>query len=418
MRYLFGDSAPFPLSFNFLSTLEIFMTTATRAVELELGAARLAKETLDNAASRQRGLEALEQFHMVVMRAVSDTATKVQHPLALEYSRKVGDQAARFVEDHRAHVQRSNEQEDAAARAETDRRRHEIRAQLDTFFKAARLPVEGYKLTLDLADGKTSASCVFFSSQGIVSSFTLGASRIPAWNHARKVSEFAPNLELMVGVKKSWLRGTISPEKVRLDDWVVSHAELSDEACQIHLRKKATEKDALVFRAWRGESGLRAEVEHPGDANAEALSPAVDAADLPELDRFLQGLRIAGRDLLDQKEQLVSVQLDGADVLGSGIVVPLVERLVAMFAPTVTEIAKRSPNANELSLKTESDEGRREEIYLKKDDLLQKLQPLPSVGRQVFAPLGLEGWVPGVSVTPPPVAALAVPKPPGSAPRT
>ena len=35
MRYLYGDSAPFPHSFNFLSTLEAFMAAAARIVQLE-----------------------------------------------------------------------------------------------------------------------------------------------------------------------------------------------------------------------------------------------------------------------------------------------------------------------------------------------------------------------------------------------
>jgi len=422
MRYLYGDSVPFPLSFNFLSTLEIFMTTATRAVELELGAMKLAKDTADAAAGRQRALETLEGFHALVMRAFTDTAAKVPHALAQEYTKNLGEQAVRFVEDHRAQYARQNDAEAAAARAETDRRRHEIRGQLETFFKIARLPLEGYKLTLELSENRTQASAVYLATHGIVSTFTLGASKVAAWNHPRKVSEFAQNLNLTVGVNKSWLRGTITAEKMKLDDYVVSHAELSDDACQIRLRKKAAEKDTLIFRTWKGEGGIRGEVEHPGDPNAEALPPEVAASDLPELDRFVQALRIAGRELLEHKEQLVSVQLDGADVLGGGLAIPLVERLVAMFAPTAIEIAKRSPNANELSLKTESDEGRREEIYLKKDDLVQKLQPLHQGGRQIFAPLGLEGWVPGITMTPPPVgvasAAPSVPPAPGSVPRS
>ncbi|MBL8609384.1 MAG: hypothetical protein JNL38_18785 [Myxococcales bacterium] len=420
MRYLYGDSVPFPLSFNFLATLEIFMTTATRAVELELGALKLALDTTEAAAGRQRGIEALEQFHGVVMRAFTETAAKVPNGLAQDYTRNVSAQAQRFVDEHRAHAARQNEQEAAAARADTDRRRQEIRTHLETFFKIARLPLEGYKLSLELVDGKTQAHAVFLSSHGIVSTFTLAAGKVAAWNHPRKVSEFAPNLQLMVGVNKSWLRGTISAEKVRLDDYVVSHAELSDDACQIHLRKKVGEKDSLVFRTWKGEGGMRAEVEHPGDPNAEALPPEVDPRDLPELDRFVQALRIAGRELLEHKEQLSSVKLDGADVLGENLVIPMVERLVAMFAPTVIEIAKRSPNESELSLKTESDEGRREEIYLKKDDLVSKLQPLHAGGRQVFAPLGLDGWVPSLTVAPPAVAVVpvVVPPAPPSTPRT
>ena len=97
------------------------------------------------------------------------------------------------------------------------------------------------------------------------------------------------------------------------------------------------------------------------------------------------------------------MSLDGTPVFEGGLVIPFVVRLVTMFAPTVREIAKRSPNEFELSLKQENDGGRREEIYLRKEQLVSKLQPLSSIGREVFAPLGLDSWVPGLTTAPPPV---------------
>ena len=46
MRFLYGDSAPFPLGYNFLATLEAFMTAATRIVQLEADTRELARATL------------------------------------------------------------------------------------------------------------------------------------------------------------------------------------------------------------------------------------------------------------------------------------------------------------------------------------------------------------------------------------
>ena len=82
----------------------------------------------------------------------------------------------------------------------------------------------------------------------------------------------------------------------------------------------------------------------------------------------------------------------------------LVERMVALFAPTVAEITARSPNPHELSLKRETDEGKREELYLRREELHRKMEPLPAEGRRIFGPLGLEAWMPGVTQAPPPVS--------------
>ena len=65
--------------------------------------------------------------------------------------------------------------------------------------------------------------------------------------------------------------------------------------------------------------------------------------------------------------------------------------MAAELAPTVVEISKRSPNPQELSLKHEDDSGRREEIYLRKQDLLSKLEPLDRESRAVFGPFALGG---------------------------
>jgi hypothetical protein len=87
---------------------------------------------------------------------------------------------------------------------------------------------------------------------------------------------------------------------------------------------------------------------------------------------------------------------------------PFIERLLRLLAPTVNEIARRSPNASELSLKTEDDNGRREEIYVKKDELAAHIEPLGEREKALFLPLKLLrdqwGHLPSTLVMMPPGA--------------
>jgi hypothetical protein len=417
MRFLFGDSAPFPLGYNFLATLEVFMTAATRIVQLESEARDFAKHTEEYAQGRVKGLEALDQFHTVVMRAVQDTAQKVQHVHALEYAQKVAEFASRYVEEHRRVTLATSERENVQCRTENERRVGEQRAQLETFLKAARLPVLSTKISMRLAsdgkDARAQMTALFEIPDGIQTAFTLGLSKVAAWAMPRKVSELAQGVDLQVGIDKSWLRGTVTPKQVNVDEWIVMGFELSDDTFDLTLRKKLTEKEMLHFSLRRSEVGIGGIVEHPGQPGAEQLNGQLGASDLAALDRIWQALRLACREIVDHKEQLINVTLDGNPVFEGGLVIPFVVRLVAMFAPTVREIAKRSPNEFELSLKQENDGGRREEVYLRKDQLVSRLQPLSAAGREVFAPLGLDTWVPGLSNIPPPVA-TGPQLPPGS----
>lgn len=408
MRFLYGDSTPFPLGYNFLTTLEAFMASATRIVQLDAEARALARQAEDGAQARLRGLDALEQFHTVVMRAVTDTAQKVQHAHALEYARRISEFASGYVEEHRQGTAASNEREAQQCHAENDRRMVEQRTALDRFLKTARLPVLTTRISLRLgADGKEASyqgTASYDHPDGIQTSFALAPARTSTWNHPRRVAELVDNVELMVGVDKSWLRGTVTPKQVHVDDWFIVSFDAGESSFELVLRKKPNDRESLSFRLRRTEGGLAGQFEG-GQGEAPG---ALTAADLAQLERVWSALRTATRDVLEQREQLVSVTLDTAPVFETGLVLPLIVRLVNMFAGTVREIAKRSPNEFELSLKIEQDGGRREELYLRKDQLIGQLQPLSAQGRNVFAPLGLDSWVPGTTMTPPPVMATTL----------
>jgi hypothetical protein len=425
MRFLYGDSTPFPLGYNFLTTLEAFMASATRIVQLDTEARSLARQTDEAAQSRLRGLDALEQFHTVVMRAVTDTAQKVQHAHALEYARRVAEFASGYVDEHRRGAAGENERDVSHCHAENDKRLGEQRTALDRFLKSARLPVLTTHVAMRLVgDGKETgyqATASYDHPDGIQTSFALAPSRTSTWNHPRRVSELAENVELVVGVDKSWLRGTVTPKSVAVGDWILASFDAGEASFELVLKKKATDKESLVLRLRRTEAGLSGQLEGQGpDAAGGALTPS----DLAHLERLWLALKTATSEVLEQREHLVAVALDGQPVFENGLLLPLIVRLVALFSGTVREIAKRSPNEFELSLKIENDGGRREEIYLRKDGIIGQLQPLSAQGRAVFAPLGLDGWLPGTTAAPPPVAMgpsmvpaiVAIPPSPASSP--
>lgn len=419
MRFLYGDSSPFPLGYNFLTTLEAFMSAATRIVQLELEGAALVKQREEIAQNRVKGLDALEQFHNVVMGAVQDTAQKVHHQHALQYARAVAEYATRYIEQHRGETFAANDRESIGLGAEGERRAGEMRAQLEAFLKAARLPAVKTSISIRLAEGgkepRYSGSVTTEHVEGIATAFTLSPHRSSFWSAPRKVAELLQGVELRVGVEKSWLRGTVSAKPLSVDDWTISQAETTESGFVLGLRRKLGEREGLVFHVRRSETGaLSGSVEHRGTTGSEAPPGALAAQDLTQIERVWLAIRTATRDVVEQREQLLHVTLDGQPVFESGLAVPFVVRFVTMFAPTVREITRRSPNEFELTLKLESDAGRREELYLRRDALVSTLHPLPAKGRQIFAPLGLDSWVPSMTAAPPPVGDAPLPTLPSS----
>jgi hypothetical protein len=98
-------------------------------------------------------------------------------------------------------------------------------------------------------------------------------------------------------------------------------------------------------------------------------------------------LRRECANLLQHRKRLLSAQLDGHEVFERGLVQVLLARIADRLAPIAAEVSRHSPNQSELSLKLERDGGRREEVYLKKADLVAMVAPLPPEAQHMYAGL-------------------------------
>jgi hypothetical protein len=411
MKFLYGDSAPFPLGFDFLATLGAFMKVATRVVMLDQTSRKESRALGDRVKQREAETESLRAMHETLARALDDalspggprgTMMTEAPPLATsEYATELRAFSQRYVDEREQAGQAATAAESAKIAAADGARRAEMRKVLEELLIGSELPILTARVSLQLRDGKNELGVVFRNHGEIVTSFVLGAPKQPEWSSPRRVSELVQGVDLMVGIKKAFFKGTLSYERIHLDEWYLGRADVHASFAELALRKKPDQKDTLVFRIKRTPEGLRGEVEHPEEPNAKQLSPTLSADDTALADKLARAVVERFAPLLHQRESVVRVELDGHDVFASGQEMALVARLVSVFAPVVEEIAQRSPNQEELSLKREHDGGRREEIYLRRSDLLATLQPLDASGRAVFAPLGLDDWVPTMTVRPP-----------------
>ncbi|NUP09070.1 MAG: hypothetical protein HOW73_23715 [Polyangiaceae bacterium] len=417
MRYLYGVSTPFPYEFDFLQTLGAFMTSATRVVQLDAEAQQQAKDLASISQERIRGLDAVQGLHNQVIAFMGQvlpsagtgprgTQSDDVHPAALDYVRKIKDYSARIANDQRQQEKDTTEREGSQLLAENDRRAGDTRSALDLFFRTAVLPILSSRTSLKLLEGKDKDTAryevgVVFRNMGdIVTSFLLSTANSALWGTPRKVADLTTGVDLMVGVKKSFFKGVVTPETVHLDEYVISRADVHDRGSEIALRKRVDQKDAYVFRITKSDKSISGEVERLDDPNGKALSPALDGQDLAKVDQLAQTIRTSLTELYNEREAVVRVEIEGKDVYKNRLAMHVVGRLIRAFSPIVEEIAARSPSQQELSLKLENENGKREELYLKRDDLLKKLAPLNADGRGVFAPLGLDDWVPTLTLHP------------------
>jgi len=405
MRYLYGDSVPFPPQYDFLAALDVFCNEAARIVRLEAEGGALQQSADAGAMSRQLGVEELEVFHREAIGALRDGAADSNTPLIADYVRQLTELAERLVDDVGRVSLATSDREKSQARGEMDRRRVEVRDALEKLLVAVRLPVRDTQIRMTAVDGRNDFGGIFTHEDGmLVATFTLGGDEDEAWRTLRRVRDVVEGVTLPVGVKRSIFKRTVAAETISLDDYIIGGFELRDDFAEIRLRKKPEQPDSLVLRVRRQEDRVIAEVHYPDDAEADGLAPVLDTVSAAELERVWQLLRSACAPVLSKKRRLVSLVLGGNDVLGADLGSGVVALVVKSVAPVVAEVARRSPNAQELSLKVENDLGRREEIYLRKAQLAAALVTVPAGARAVFEPLGLLGdaEAPAVSTRSPP----------------
>ncbi len=403
-RYLYGDSAPCPLSFNFLTTLELFLAAGARTVVAEREARALEAVAQNEAMRRKLALGGLEVFHRVVMDTLRDGTTREMGDLGAEYARAVSETAVRFIDALNRTEQQRNEQAEAEAHAEADRKRLDSRTLMESFFQRATLAVLEASYVMRLSEGKEphgEMTAFLTHPKGIVAGYQIapGAFRDP-----RRVSEFARGIEVTVGSRRSWFKKAEERAVASLDDLYLGAFTLGEESAELRLRRKPDQRDVLIFHIQRHGDVLSAQAEQPDEAEA-GVPVQVEPLDCLHLERLWQVLRAQATEARGKRERVLSILLDHEDVFEARKVPLLLERLVAELGPITQDIARHTPNGKELALKIESDDGQREEVYLKKDDLLHKLEALDLEDRRVFAPLGLgppEFFLPGVIITPDP----------------
>ncbi len=396
MNYLFGDSTASPFASNVLEFLRdaldfsVFVLQADE--QIELGHAR--------AAATKRQAEAdlahLARFFGVVIASIDgadkslpDSPTArcaAQLRGALLHSQGAWEGAVRGdLEAAFAHFRA----EEAALRAECGRALAALLLEHDphgaAISKRVLLQSRAYQAVL-LGDA----------------AFGLGLTielLVPeSWSGGARVERLVPALEIRAPQTSGWLMKEVTVRPQKLERHVITELVCERETTTFKLRAEPdVEAGFDVTLAPAGVSAVRVGPKEDPAAGAFDLQPE-DAQALRglarKLDEWASGLA---------RQKLLSAFFDGTDFLTLPAFAPLVERLVAMLAPVVGEIARRSPSPNELVIRRLLADNRREEIFVGKATLRAKYAELPDAQRALVAPLGLD----------PP----ALPGPPPAAPR-
>ncbi|HJZ84390.1 MAG TPA: hypothetical protein VKN99_04425 [Polyangia bacterium] len=396
MDYLYADGTRFPLALNFIDVLRDTLDCAVELMTIH----QRAQHARDEMAERER-------FTLHVLENLSDIENAISAAVerAGEVSERVRERireaTASIVATEKSSTNALLEQDTvAAARASAVERESMLRA-LERLLRRHDLPDSqmGLNLELPAGEGPYRGRVLVASSLGLDSMLVVDVP--PGHRFARPlhVGEVVPGLAVSLELEGGVLSARPRSRRVPLDKLFVTEVGFATGRVTLGLRKKPESESAGFDFVMTTGQVVGVEVTRIREDGVPTAEPAqrLNLDDSRAIERLLEVLREAAFELGRHRGRLEQALLDGAPVDEAEGAAEIARRLVDMLAPYVTEIAKRGSGRGELALKRDLGGGRREEIYVSKATLCERIGQLEPAERAVFDPLGLgEGSRSGV----------------------
>ncbi|HEX4462867.1 MAG TPA: hypothetical protein VIA18_33065 [Polyangia bacterium] len=221
---------------------------------------------------------------------------------------------------------------------------------------------------------------------GLVAHLLLALPAAHGWGRVRRVVDVAPATTVLLPrpLARRQREGLLA---VSLDRHCVSDVEISPARILLVLRQKPRSGSGWRF-AVASEDGRT--FSQPLD---DAGRPCGDENDLGDerepILRLASAILDSTFDLVLRRERLTAATLDGQPLDKRHEPREVCARLIDSYAPVVAEIARRSHPTTELTLRKNLGGGRREAMFIRRAELLERIARVPPPLRALFDPLGL-----------------------------
>jgi len=387
MSYLYGDSSPSPLESNFIDFLRMAMDFCVHVVlsdqRLLLGRERRAARERATALD----LERLEALGDTVQRMVAAAPDGKDTPTA-RCAAVIARAAADAVRNETAAVRGVLTSAIAELDADGLREREGCLLALEKLLLKHDLPNTESSVHLAIEGGnRYSARLRGKTNFGLI---TLVQLEIPPDNlfaHDVRVDKLT-EVEIHLPETGGWIRKETRMTPHKLGKLHIAEVTIDGAVTIIRLRAMPDTHSAGYDVTIR-DAGTRVSIAKVGKDEPAGEPFDIEGPDEPRVLALYDKLAGPIADLTESRKSLVQAALDGQLMRDMARPVVLVERLVAVMAPIVREIAAHSLSPTELVLRRLIKADHREEIFVSKAELLKKIEALPEGERAIFESLGL-----------------------------
>lgn len=384
--YRFGDGTPFPIQENFIETL----LAAVDATVGTFAAAADVEEKRDKAlAARKDADEDLRRLGMLD-KAIEAAVMPLQ-PASDRTASPSQMAAAKALAASRTAIGGVRAQIDAklaqlAGEPRTARAAERTRTAMSVFFEHHQLPDTAWRWSWKCDAGARATGEAMSFAGKFRAMFDLDLEG--AWNHVVRIGALVAGLVAVVPRKKTF--GGVKRGKVHLDKCGLISVERAPERQVIVIREHAHKASAgwrvLIKDPERADTTVVA-IDAHGKTIGDELALEPDEA-LPFL-RLWDAIDAQMLELRDHHRTLRDLKIGDASLESITDPAQCGRALLAHLGPLCKQVRTRSRVPDELSLKRDIGDGRREELYVSRETIERKFAMLPPSYRRPFEDIGL-----------------------------
>jgi hypothetical protein len=396
MSYLYGDSAPSSLEVNFIDFLR---DSLDFCVKVAVSTDGLKRETERGEALRQatrRDVERLDKLGAAVASTIESFCNgEADVPIAgcaLAVAGSTRDLVSREIQA----INSALEIEEAKIAAARAAERESCVKALSALLLRHDLPESTASMHLKArANAPYAAELRATTPLGVTATLELDVPPAHLFGHVIRVDRVLDRLEIQAPELAGWLHKERKMRAQRLEKLHVIELYIGAGESSLALRAGA-DGSGPGFDILLSAEAPRARLSRVPERDGSSEPPfELSEEDAQSLLALLGKLESAAQELADSRKALLSATLDDRPFGDHDAPTVLIERLVQVIAPVVHEIAVRSPSPTELVLKRQIDGGVRQEIFVAKSELREKVERVPTPFRPLFDALRLGDERPG-----------------------
>lgn len=393
MFYLYGDLTEARCQEDTLKLLQRVVDVSVEVLKLQHEA-----EMSMKAAQREKEIMVLavgdiDSFHDTIQKAIeSGIAGRPKAETVSAMGKSVAEVLAQRAKESKAQIASRVEEHLQQAKARNNQVANQAFGVMKGFFMSSGLAAAGTTFYCNLDGEDYLARSEIIDVAGICCSYSLDTAGSEFFSSVKRFGDLVPGRqEMPIDTKKAWLKRDPVPVSLRIDDARLT--QVTDTSNDLEFRLAPRPGSGITEIVIRSAKALPGSMEvYKVDENKQTTLIPTDLftgehADM--LSQFSGGLSGHVQSLLSLRKGLLNITVDGKDVARERLFAEVVRRLISYLAPVVREIEAHSGNPDELSLKIEHEEGRREEFFLRKKNLVQRIAQLPGLLQALFEPLGL-----------------------------